>query len=92
MDRSADLPPYPAYKPSGVEWLGDFPAHWEARRLRKIGSPDSVREGYEISFIRYLYQFRPLRASGEIRADIRTLVRESEGMMGKLFSTEGVIQ
>ena len=23
--------PYPAYKPSGVEWLGDVPAHWELR-------------------------------------------------------------
>ena len=21
--------PYPAYKPSGVEWLGEVPAHWE---------------------------------------------------------------
>ena len=21
--------PYPAYKPSGVEWLGDVPTHWE---------------------------------------------------------------
>ena len=21
--------PYPAYKPSGLEWLGDVPAHWE---------------------------------------------------------------
>ena len=21
--------PYPAYKPSGVEWLGDMPEHWE---------------------------------------------------------------
>ena len=28
--------PYPAYKPSGVEWLGDVPAHWEARRLKTI--------------------------------------------------------
>ena len=26
--------PYPAYKPSGVEWLGEIPAHWEARRLK----------------------------------------------------------
>ena len=25
---------YPAHKPSGVEWLGDIPAHWEIRRLR----------------------------------------------------------
>ena len=23
------LQPYPAYKPSGVEWLGDVPSHWE---------------------------------------------------------------
>ena len=26
--------PYPAYKPSDVEWLGDVPAHWEVRRLK----------------------------------------------------------
>ena len=23
--------PYPAYKPSGVEWLGEVPEHWERR-------------------------------------------------------------
>ena len=28
--------PYPAYKPSGVEWLGDVPAHWEARRIKTL--------------------------------------------------------
>ena len=28
--------PYPAYKPSGVPWLGDVPAHWEVRRLRSV--------------------------------------------------------
>ena len=28
--------PYPAYKPSGVEWLGDVPEHWEVRRLRNV--------------------------------------------------------
>ena len=26
--------PYPAYKPSGVEWLGDVPAHWGITRLK----------------------------------------------------------
>ena len=25
---------YPDYKPSGVEWLGDVPAHWDVRRLK----------------------------------------------------------
>ena len=30
--------PYPAYKPSGVEWLGDIPEHWERCRLRNVVS------------------------------------------------------
>lgn len=30
--------PYPAYKDSGVEWLGEIPAHWEVRRLKAIAS------------------------------------------------------
>jgi len=28
------LKPYPAYKDSGVPWLGPVPEHWEVRRLR----------------------------------------------------------
>ena len=27
------FPRYPAYKPSGVEWLGDYPTHWQAKPL-----------------------------------------------------------
>ena len=34
MDKpKAPFPPYPAYKPSGVPWLGDIPAHWEVTPL-----------------------------------------------------------
>jgi type I restriction enzyme S subunit len=28
------LPAYPKTKPSGVEWLGDVPEHWEVKRLK----------------------------------------------------------
>src|SRR5687768_5970981 len=28
--------PYPAYKNSGVEWLGKVPAHWECKRLKLV--------------------------------------------------------
>ncbi len=28
--------PYPAYKDSGVPWLGDVPEHWEVRKLRAL--------------------------------------------------------
>ena len=31
-----DLHSYPSYKPSGVEWLGDVPEHWEVRRLLTV--------------------------------------------------------
>jgi type I restriction enzyme S subunit len=30
--------PYPAYKNSGVEWLGEVPEHWEVSKLRQCGS------------------------------------------------------
>jgi len=29
---------YPTYKDSGVEWLGEIPAHWDVRRLKTIAS------------------------------------------------------
>ena len=35
-DAARALKPYPAYKDSGVEWLGDVPAHWEVLRLKQI--------------------------------------------------------
>ena len=28
--------PYPAYKPSGVEWLGEVPSHWEVSPNRAL--------------------------------------------------------
>ena len=31
--------PYPAYKPSGVEWLGKVPGHWEVRRSKRTFTP-----------------------------------------------------
>ena len=29
---------YPDYRDSGVEWLGEIPAHWEVRRLKTLAS------------------------------------------------------
>ena len=34
--RALRLMPYPRYKPSGLQWLGDVPEHWELRRLRHV--------------------------------------------------------
>ena len=31
-----NLKPYPAYKDSGVSWLGEVPAHWEVTSGAKL--------------------------------------------------------
>jgi type I restriction enzyme S subunit len=38
--------PYPAYKDSGVEWLGEIPADWEVKRLKYLATlnPESLME------------------------------------------------
>ncbi len=36
--RAAGLDPSPRLKPSGVDWLGDVPEHWDVRRLRFVAS------------------------------------------------------
>jgi type I restriction enzyme M protein len=41
--------------------------------------------GYEISFTRYFYKPQPLRSLEEIRADILTLERETEGLMADII-------
>ena len=38
-----DFPAYPAYKPSGIEWLGDIPSHWDVRRGKYIFKTVNVR-------------------------------------------------
>ncbi len=39
---SVKLKPYPAYKDSGLPWLGRIPAHWDLRRLKfLLGEVDS---------------------------------------------------
>jgi type I restriction enzyme, S subunit len=33
--RTAGLNPHPKFKPSGIEWLGEVPEHWEVLQLRR---------------------------------------------------------
>ena len=46
--------------------------------------PESVKTGYEISFTRYFYKPQPLRTLEEIRADILSLEKETEGLLGTI--------
>lgn len=42
--RKAGLDPHPKLKPSGVEWLGEMPEHWEVRRLKFVARR-SIKNG-----------------------------------------------
>ena len=49
--------PYPKYKPSGVEWLGDVPEHWETKRLKYSASindealPETTPPDFEFDYV-----------------------------------------
>ena len=59
LNQLTQLPiaPYPAYKPSGVPWLGDVPEHWEVRRLKNwVGIneavlPETTESDYEFPYL-----------------------------------------
>ena len=51
------LKPYPAYKDSGVEWLGEIPVHWEVKRLKHLATindealPETTDPDMEIDYV-----------------------------------------
>jgi type I restriction enzyme M protein len=49
--------------------------------------PDSIKTGYEVSFTRYFYKPAPLRTLDEIRADIVSLEKESEGILADIVGS-----
>ena len=48
-------------------------------------NPDSVKIGYEISFTRHFYKPQPMRTLEEIRTDILSLEKESEGLLDEII-------
>jgi type I restriction enzyme S subunit len=48
---------YPEYKGSGIEWLGEIPEHWEAKRLKYLSSvnddvlPETTDSDFELLYV-----------------------------------------
>ena len=62
--------PYPAYKPSGVEWLGKVPEHWEVVRFkRRVG----FQEGPGIMAADFRDEGVPLLRVSCLRSETATL-------------------
>jgi type I restriction enzyme S subunit len=57
MDPAMSVPAYPAYKDSGVAWLGEVPAHWGVDRLLDVASyndevlADGTPADFEIDYV-----------------------------------------
>ena len=64
------FPRYPKYKPSGVEWLGDVPEHWEVRRLKHMCHvfPSNVdKKSYEGETPVFLCNYTDVYHNGKIQ-------------------------
>ena len=57
MTATLKCKPYAAYRPSGVEWLEEIPAHWEVRRLKYLVTvndealPETTDPDMEITYV-----------------------------------------
>ena len=88
--------PYPAYKDSGVEWLGDVPEHWEVRKLlshfRRHGSGTTPSEkeyfGGSVSWV-----MSGDLNDGKVDSTSRTVTRRAIGELPalKLYPPESLL-
>ncbi len=96
------LHPYPTYKPSGVEWLGDVPAHWEVRPSRAVfteinerGHPDeqllSVTIGAGVILQRALLQDRSQKDSSRLDKSAYKLVHPCDIVYNKMRAWQGAV-
>lgn len=46
---------------------------------------EKTRKGYEISFTKYFYEYKPLRSLEEIKKDILALEKQTEGMLKEVI-------
>ncbi len=79
------LKPYPDYRPSGIEWLGDVPAHWEVRRLRntsemRVSNVDKHVQDDE----------RPVRLCNYVKVYKNDRVRSGMAFMRAIATTDEI--
>ena len=71
------FPRYPKYKPSGVEWLGDMPEHWEFGPLRRFWEVVDCK----LVMVPFLEEGYPVASVMEVRGfelDLSQVLRTSE--------------
>ncbi len=88
---------YDSYKPSGIEWIGDIPSHWDLKRLRLVCE---FRNGYTPSKDNKLfwidgtipwYRMEDIRDSGRFLNEAKQYVTEEAVKGGGLFEAGSFI-
>ncbi len=84
------LKPYPKYKPSGVEWIGEIPEGWEIKRLRFLCKVNPSKS--ELGFVdpTLPVSFLPMESiseSGELNLD--SIKEYAEISKGYTYLTDG---
>lgn len=60
--------PYSRYKDSGVEWLGEIPAHWRVKRLKYAAmvNPEVLSEDTDLDFVMQYVDISNVDSAGTI--------------------------
>ncbi len=68
--------PYPKYKPSGVEWLGDVPGGWTVSRIKNVATINASKS--EVAHLKPETEitFLPMEAVGDDGSLITTSTRQ----------------
>lgn len=74
------FPRYPSYKDSGVEWLGQVPAHWDVKRLRFVAQLNPSKSEVATLDRETSVSFLPMEAIG----DDGSLVLDKEKTIGEV--------
>ena len=84
------LPRYPEYKASGVEWLGEVPAHWRVDALRRRAILNPSKSEIRAVDADTVVSFLPMEAVGERgELDLSRTRPISEVMSGYTYFREG---
>lgn len=82
--------PYPKYKPSGIDWLGDVPEHWEMKRARFMISMNPTKSEIAQLPTETEVSFLPMESVGDNGSlNLETTRPISEVSSGYTYFAEG---
>jgi len=80
--------PYPAYKPSGVEWLREVPEHWQVARLSQFFT---LQRGFDITKDQQREGVVPVVSSGGVASYHDRAVAKGPGVVVGRKGTAGAV-